>query len=49
MPPEFVCKCGYRPRKSDASKVEVGIDSETGESTYVLHVICYDCGSEWVE
>jgi len=49
MAPAFVCKCGYRPRKSDANEVEVGIDPHSGMPTHVLHVICYACGAEWVE
>ena len=48
MPPEFVCKCGYRPRKSDA--YEVKMNEGLPEYEYIiLHVICYNCGSEWVE
>ena len=43
--------CGYRPRISDAHKVEFSSnldESEDGVQT-VLHVICYKCGHEWVE
>jgi len=49
MAPAFVCKCGYRPRKSDSHEVIVGVDESTNKATCVLHVICYACGAEWVE
>jgi len=32
--------CGYRPRAKDAHWID---------EWEVLHVICYDCGHEWVE
>jgi hypothetical protein len=42
------CDCGYRPRKSDCQEVVVDVD-DNNKATVVLHVICYSCGSEWVE
>ena len=42
------CECGYQPRDSDCHIVIVGVDDD-GENQHVLHVICYSCGSEWVE
>lgn len=47
MEPEYVldenqrkCLCGYMTRKKDAFWVD----------TYaVWHIICYQCGCEWVE
>lgn len=33
-------KCGYRPRLADSHYI---VEHK------VLHVICYDCGNEWVE
>ena len=44
-------RCGYRPRRSDAQVVEVSIPGQDGEEELhkVVHVICYDCGHEWVE
>ncbi len=32
--------CGYRPRVADTIFIE---------EHQVFHVICYDCGKEWVE
>ena len=38
---QTVCeKCGFRPRWSDTNMIP-----EHG----VTHVICYECGHEWVE
>jgi hypothetical protein len=46
-----VCEtCGYHPRDEDCNVVDIGTDAD-GEPQIpnVLHVICYQCGSEWVE
>lgn len=44
-------KCGYRPRLEDAHFVEVEgrFSSSENEVQTLCHVICYDCGHEWVE
>lgn len=34
------CDCGYRPRVEDCRWIQ---------QHEVLHVICYQCGSEWVQ
>ena len=51
MEQDCVCeKCGYRPRAGD--RHEVIFDDTTRErvaTESVLHVICYQCGYEWVE
>ena len=44
--------CGYRPRKTDANRVEVRATLELdqdAEWVAVDHVRCYNCGHEWVE
>ena len=35
-----VCDCGYQPRNSDCHEV---VEHD------VVHVVCYQCGKEWVE
>ena len=51
MAQDCVCdKCGYRPKVGD--RYEVTFDNTTREGVdeiKVLHVICYNCGAEWVE
>jgi DNA-directed RNA polymerase subunit M/transcription elongation factor TFIIS len=44
-------RCGYRPRTSDAQEIEVSIpDSDDEEELQtIVHVVCYNCGHEWVE
>ena len=34
------CSCGYHPRAQDVLWIE---------DHKVFHVICYECGREWVE
>lgn len=34
------CECGYRPRRTDTHWIA---------DYQVLHVICYNCGKEWVQ
>jgi len=34
------CECGYHPRESDSLWIP---------EYKVLHVVCYECGAEWVE
>ena len=34
--------CGYRPRMKDGFNVKL-------EDQEIIHVICYNCGHEWVE
>ena len=34
------CDCGYAPKAADCAWID---DHD------VLHVICYECGKEWVE
>jgi hypothetical protein len=47
MEQECACEiCGYRPRAGDRRRVEV---ASGDEYVWVTHVICYDCGAEWVE
>lgn len=38
--PDNACECGYRIRSTDRHEV---MDYD------VIHVICYQCGKEWVE
>jgi len=47
MPQASACECGYQPRNSDCH--EVVVNEGDPEPIYVLHVICYSCGKEWVE
>lgn len=51
MEQDCVCdRCGYRPRAGD--RYEVTFDNTTKDGVdeiSVLHVICYQCGYEWVE
>lgn len=42
------CSCGYRPRREDVHIVKMNEDAGEYEYT-ILHVICYNCGKEWVE
>jgi predicted nucleic-acid-binding Zn-ribbon protein len=47
-----VCdKCGYRPRATDQYEVTFDNTSKKNgvDEIIVLHVICYQCGYEWVE
>lgn len=39
--------CGYRPRTRDCFTIKMN-ESEADEYS-VVHVICYNCGQEWVE
>lgn len=41
-------RCGYRPRRKDCVSIEV-TDPQDGADKTVVHVICYNCGAEWVE
>lgn len=36
----YECECGYKPRVSDTNWIP---------EHEVTHVICYNCGKEWVE
>ena len=40
-------KCGYHPRESD--KHTIVMNDGTEYSYDIIHVICYQCGYEWVE
>ena len=41
------CECGYHLKKSDCH--EVVMHDGDPNPYVVLHVICYNCGKEWVE
>lgn len=52
MAQDCVCdKCGYRPKVGDRYEVTFDNTSKKNgvDEIKVLHVICYQCGYEWVE
>ena len=43
--------CGYHPRMKDAHNLTIGTNfsNDCDETQDIVHVICYNCGHEWVE
>ena len=39
--------CGYHPQLRDRNRVKMNAGTEYEYE--IIHVICYNCGKEWVE